>query len=119
MEPIGQLAVIIVFVEDMDAQVRFYRDKLGLAVKAPPGIDDFSQEKWVELDAGHCTLALHSGGKDAPQFGFCVDDVPAAREILLRHRVPMYDIRTPAPGVEVCCGTDPEGNRFSIESRGA
>jgi catechol 2,3-dioxygenase-like lactoylglutathione lyase family enzyme len=117
VETIGDLRTIILFVEDMDAQVRFYREKLGLAVKAPRGVDDFSRETWVELDGGTCTLALHSGGKDAPQFSFLVDEVLAAREVLLRHRIPMYDVHTPATGVELCSGTDPEGNRFSIVSR--
>ena len=29
----------------------------------------------------------------------------------------MGDVRSPAPGVEVCNGKDPEGNAFSIESQ--
>ena len=54
---------VILYVEDMDAQVSFYRDKLGLNVKSPQDTENYSEEFWVELDSGPCTLALHAGGK--------------------------------------------------------
>jgi hypothetical protein len=50
---------------------------------------------------------------------FRVTDVPGARQGLLRRGVPMGEVRSPAPGVQVSDGVDPEGNRFSIESRGS
>ena len=49
---------------------------------------------------------------------FRVADVPAARQELIRRGVAMGEMRSPAPGVQVSDGADPEGNRFSIESRG-
>lgn len=30
--------------------------------------------------------------------------------------VELGEVRTPAPGVEVCDGRDPEGNPFSVEA---
>ena len=109
-------------VSDFDRACSFYRDTLGLGVKAPNGVADLSAHYWVELDTGSCTLALHAGGQkrlseDAPKIVFRVADVALARVELLSQGVPMGDIRLPAPGVQVCDGRDPEGNCFSIESR--
>ena len=122
MAGLGELMEVILYVEDMSAQVTFYRDSLGLRVKEPEGVQDYSKVFWVELETGTCTLALHGGGQgrqgeDAPKIVFRVADVPASRDELQQRGVPMGEIRRPAPGVQVCDGRDPEGNRFSIESR--
>jgi len=119
---IGGLMEVILYVQDMEAQVSFYRDVLGLEVKEPPEIRDLDNVSWVELDTGCCTLALHAGGQsrfgeDAPKIVFRVADVPATRSELLRRGVPMGEVRSPAPRVHVCDGRDPEGNRFSVECR--
>jgi predicted enzyme related to lactoylglutathione lyase len=113
---------VILYVQDMDSEVAFYRDVLGLTVKEPPGLEDYGQAFWVELETGPCTLALHAGGQrrfgaDAPKIVFCVADVARTRADLAQAGVPMGEVRSPAPGVQVCDGSDPEGNRFSIESR--
>ena len=118
---VGELMEVILYVEDMDAQVSFYRDKLGLKVKSPPDSDDYSELFWVELDCGPCTLALHAGGKrrfgdDAPKIVFNVGDILAVRQSLIDQDIPMDEIRSAAPGIWVCDGVDPEGNKFSIES---
>ena len=118
-----ELMEVILYVQDMGAQVSFYRDVLGLKVVEPQGADDWAGVFWVELDTGSCTLALHAGGQrrlgeDAPKIVFRVSDVPMARQELVRRGVPMGEVRSPAPGVQVSDGADPEGNRFSIESRG-
>jgi len=106
----------------MDAQVRFYRDRLGLNVSYPQGLQDYSQEYWVTLGTGECTLALHGGGKrrlgdDTLKIVFGVDEIEAARQELLAGGVQVGEIRQAAPGVLVCDGRDPEGNPFSIEMR--
>jgi catechol 2,3-dioxygenase-like lactoylglutathione lyase family enzyme len=113
---------VILYVQDMGSQVSFYRDTLGLQVKEPQDVQDWGDQYWVELDTGACTLALHGGGQrrfglDAPKIVFRVADVPRVRAELLQQGVPMGDLRSPAPGVQVCDGQDPEGNKFSIESR--
>ena len=120
----GELMEVILYVQDMDAQVSFYRDLLGLEVRESKDQDDWTGVHWVELETGSCTLALHAGGQrrlgaDAPKVVFRVPDVPAARQQLVQRGVPMGEIRSPAPGVQVADGVDPEGNRFSIESRGS
>ena len=119
----GELMEVILYVQDMGAQVSFYRDLLGLEVREPRGEAEWTGVHWVELDTGACTLALHAGGQrrlgdDAPKIVFRVSDVPGACQELVRRGVPMGEIRSPAPGVQVSDGVDPEGNKFSIESRG-
>jgi catechol 2,3-dioxygenase-like lactoylglutathione lyase family enzyme len=118
------LCEIILYVEDMNTQVRFYRDRLGLRLTHPQGIDDFSAEYWVTFDTGACTLALHGGGQkrigqDSPKIVFLTDDLAASRALLASRGVAVSAPRSPAPGVDVCDAKDPEGNPFSIESRAA
>jgi predicted enzyme related to lactoylglutathione lyase len=118
----GDIIEIILHVQDMTAMVSFYRDKLGLQVRSPHGVSDFRNVPWVEMETGVCTLALHGGGqcrlgKDTPRFVFRVSDIQAAHDELQRRDVNMGPVRPAAPGVWVCDGTDPEGNRFSLESR--
>jgi catechol 2,3-dioxygenase-like lactoylglutathione lyase family enzyme len=118
---VGKLIEVILYVQDMNAQVSFYRDVLGLQVTEPADSQDYEGVFWVTLATGACTLALHSGGdrllgRDAPKIVFCVADISVARDELLQRGVPMGQVRSPAPGVHVCDGQDPEGNKFSIES---
>lgn len=72
---IGSLCEIILYASDMNAQVAFYRDALGLSVSYPAGLDDYSDQFWVTFETGSCVLALHGGGekdfgKSAPKFVF-------------------------------------------------
>ena len=120
---INGLIEIIVYVQDMNAQVAFYRDAFGLDVTFPKDTSDFGKEFWVTLNSGACILALHGGGQkrfgqDAPKLVFGVDDIHAAREALLKRGLTVGEARSPAPGVWVCDGVDPEGNKFSIEAHG-
>jgi predicted enzyme related to lactoylglutathione lyase len=114
-----KLFEVIVYVKDMDAMARFYRDQLGLAITWPADLADYGAEHWVAFDAGGATLALHSGGEGAsgtpPRFGFAVSDIAAARERLLAAGVACGEPRSPAPGVQVADCRDPEGNGFFIE----
>lgn len=119
----GPIIEIIVFAQDMSAQVAFYRDTLGLKVTYPAGLADYSAEHWVTLATGPCALCLHSGGKgrigdDAPKFVFQVEDIHAARQSLVDRGVRVSEVRIAAPGILVADARDPEGNPFSLESRG-
>jgi len=122
MDRIGPLIEVIVYVADMDSQVRFYRDTLGLAVAYPQDLPDYGEQMWVTFETGTCSLALHGGGQghqgaDAPKIVFQVEDVSATRQALINQGVRLGEMRTAAPGILVCDGKDPEGNAFSIESR--
>jgi predicted enzyme related to lactoylglutathione lyase len=116
------LMEVILFVQNMPAQVAFYHDQLGLAIKEPAGLDDYASAYWVEFATGPCTLVLHGGGQrrlgaDSPKFVFRVADLEAARDALAARGVQLGPSRVPAPGVLVCDGADPEGNHFSLEQR--
>lgn len=115
-----ELAEVILYVENMQEMVEFYRDAMGLKVKYPQHLSDFRREEWVMFETGMCDLCLHSGGKrrlgrDAPSFVFRVADMEIARDELTERGVPMGEPRMVAPNIWVCGGEDPEGNRFSIE----
>jgi len=121
MFSVGELMELILYVEDMPAQVAFYRDVLGMRVKSPLGKVDLTDATWVEMESGPCTLALHAGGRcrfgeDAPKFVFWVADILAAHRTLLERGVAIEELFQAAPGVWVSNASDPEGNVFSIES---
>lgn len=110
----------ILYVQDMDAQVRFYRDVLGLPIRFPQALDSYQHEFWVEFETGSCSLVLHGGGQkrlgvDSAKIAFQVTDIEATRATLLERGVKIGDVRSPAPGVKVADGFDPEGNPFSID----
>lgn len=118
---LGPLHELILYVQDMHAQVTFYRDTLGLPISYPADLDDYADQFWVVFETGQCSLALHGGGEqrlgeDAPKFVFKVDDIEQTRQELLAKNVNVSEVHSPSPGVHVADCQDPEGNLFSIES---
>ena len=121
---LGPISEIILYVSDMGAQVRFYRDKLGLSIRYPEGLADYANEFWVTFDTGTCVLALHGGGekdfgKDAPKFVFDCHEIEATHAAFKEEGIPVSEVRTPSPGTSTFDAKDPEGNLFSVESRTA
>lgn len=113
---------VIVYVQNMDRMVQFYRDTLGLEITYPKNVASYTNENWVTFQAGAYTLALHSGGqaqqvKHSPQIVFGVIDIEHARSFLHQREVDIGDIRLISPGILVCDAVDPEGNSFSLEYR--
>lgn len=114
---------VIVYVADMNRQLAFWRDAMGLPLTFPTGKDDYAGEMWVTLDLGcGCALALHGGGEgrrgeDAPALVFRVADVATAGAALTAAGARMGEPFEAAPGTLLCRGVDPEGNAFSIAQR--
>lgn len=113
------LAKIILYVRDMDKQVYFYRDLLGLEIKEPFGLSDYSDRIWVEWETGQCSLAFHFDpekelGKDRPKLVFQVADIQLAHKTLTEKGVKLSQINSRAGNAQVADGFDPEGNPFSI-----
>ena len=110
-----ELVEVVLYVRDMDTSIRFYRDTLGLAV--------FHQSAgWTTFRTGACVLALHAVerrelGTAEPDPTFLVRDATVERERLIRAGVEVSDIREPVAGTWVFDARDPDGNRFSLESR--
>lgn len=116
-----QLHEVILYVEDMDKQLRFYRDVIGLKVTFPSDLALINEVHWVTFQTGACSLALHSGGEnafgnDSPRFVFKVDDIEKRCRELIGKNVIVGQVRSPARNIHVLDVTDPEGNRFSFES---
>ena len=117
-----RLSEIVLPVADMQGQVEFYRDMLGLEVLHPLGIADFSAVHRVEFDTGDCVLSLEGGGTmgsggKMPRIVFQMEYIEAAHDALSDMGVDLGELRNPSPGVTVCDGRDPEGNAFSFERK--
>jgi catechol 2,3-dioxygenase-like lactoylglutathione lyase family enzyme len=109
------LVEVVLYVRDMDTSVRFYRDTLGLSVR-------YQSAGWTTFRTGACVLALHAVerreiGTGEPDPTFLVGDVSVERERLISAGVAVSDIREPVAGTRVFDARDPDGNRFSLESR--
>lgn len=111
---------IILYVQNMNSVVRFYRDVLGLTLKYPQGLEDYADAMWVEFDLGEATLALHSGADETPdalhELVFRVENVARAREMIIAAGTKMGEIRNLEDGSPIAEGRDPAGHRFSIRS---
>lgn len=113
------LIEVILFVNNMQKMVNFYQDTIGLKVQYPNNIKIYGKEHRVTFWTGMCTLALHSGGsglhdEDSATIVFGVTDIDHARSYLVQRHVPMSEIHIASPGITVCNGLDPEGNKFSL-----
>ena len=113
------LSKIILYVRDMNKQVSFYRDLLGLEVKEPVGLTDYSDRIWVEWETGECSLVFHLDiqkqlGKDRPKLVFKVADIQAAHQALTKQGIKLSQINSRLGNIQVADGCDPEGNPFSI-----
>ncbi len=104
----------ILWAEDMDRAVAFWRDCLGLAV-------GLHTPHWSELTTAGSKIALHGGGRGeyhASGLGFQVDDVDAAcAEVAAMGgtiRTPPAD--RPGEGIRLADVIDPEGNGFQFSS---
>jgi len=111
-----KLSRISLHVHDLQAEVAFYRDVLGLRV-----IDDSADPHRIDLDGGGCILELHDGGftrdwNDAPRLVFHADDVAAIREQLIEQGAKLGTLKSFGP-LHVVDGHDPEGNLFQITNR--
>lgn len=113
------LTKAILYVQDMNTQVCFYRDVLDLTVKNPAGLDSYSNAIWVEFATGECSLVLHVSrekrlGVDRPKLAFRVKNIEAAHKTLTERGAKLSDINSRLDGFKVADGFDPEGNPFSI-----
>jgi catechol 2,3-dioxygenase-like lactoylglutathione lyase family enzyme len=116
-----KLRTAILFVKDLPAMTRFYRDGLGLTA-----IKSRATETWVPLDAGGTELALHAIPEDLARdiqistpptpredtpikLVFEVANLDEARTHLAANGASMQESRWGS-----CDGCDPEGNVFRI-----
>lgn len=112
----------IVFVQDMQRSIAFYRDVLGFPLK-------FESPEWTEFATEGVTLALHKADASATaeprdstpagrcQLGFSVDDLDAFHAGMTQKGVAC--IRPPREefGVKLAIYADPDGLAFSVSER--
>lgn len=122
-----ELSEVILNVQDMNAEVNFYQQVLGLKVIEPQGAKDFREFYTVKLQANGCLLVLDSTGQDEEheeheehetrqKLVFRVSNIEAARKELLARGGLLEEVQSPLQDVWICDGVDPEGNTFSIQS---
>jgi len=110
-----ELVEVVLYVRDMRRAISFYRDTLGLEVA-------HESDRWTTFHTGACTLGLHAIanrelGQAEPDPTFLVSDATVEHARLAVSGVHVTEIREPAAGVQVFDARDPDGNRFSLESR--
>ena len=108
MAMVGELMEVILYVQDMGAQVSFYRDTLGLN---PVAVWMLSSTVFVPARQAHSHCASVGRVTASPDRS----ESHSQKATASSHET-MGEVRSPAPGVQVCDGLDPEGNKFSIES---
>ena len=110
----------ILYISNMNSEVRFYRDILGMKIRYPQGLDDYSEEMWVEFDLGEHSFALHGGADSQPddlhEVVFWVENVAHTREMIIAAGIQMNEIRDLEDGAPIAEGRDPDGHRFAIRS---
>jgi lactoylglutathione lyase len=113
-----QFDMLMVYVQDMQRSVAFYRDILGLPLQMEsPG--------WSQFDLGNgVTLGLHPARGLQPEPvsgwtpGFKVDDVRAARERVVSAGAEISSDFHDIPGGVVLEFADPDGNRIDVTQMG-
>jgi lactoylglutathione lyase len=115
---------IILYVNDFDKTMNFYKEILGLPVK-------MQHDTYVEFDTGATTLSINTResvkeiiGLEMPgssvasqtfELGFVVEDVVATIEMLRGLDVPIYKEPITKPwGQTVAYVTDPDGHYIEI-----
>ena len=113
-----QLSSLMVYVENMDRAVPFYRDVLGLPLQTQsPG--------WSQFDLGNGTIlglhvAMAEAGAAGPGWtpGFAVDDVKATKQRLVAAGATIAQDFHDIPGGGVLEFTDPDGNHIGVSQQG-
>lgn len=104
----------IKFVDEMDAAVAFYRDKLGLTLK-------FQSPFWSEFETGETTLALHPASADNPaggvQLGLGIDDLDRFHAESEAQGVVFTSPPTEMHGTRIARFRDCEGAEISVSGK--
>jgi len=113
MNPRLSLSRVIIFTGRLEEMVIFYSEVIGLELAS-------REQGWVELGAGGCTIALHEWHGEAAEgplkIVFQTDEVAAARALLVSRGAPMGEVVSFGE-IDLCDGTDPDGNAFQLSNR--
>lgn len=109
-----QSVMHILWAEDMDRAVAFWRDGMGCSVR-------LHTPHWSELTTAGATIALHGGGRGeyhASGLGFRIDDVDAgcAEVAAAGGTIRSRPADRPGEGIRLADLVDTEGNGFQFSS---
>jgi catechol 2,3-dioxygenase-like lactoylglutathione lyase family enzyme len=112
-----RLVRVILNVRDMERELAFWRDVMGLEVKG-----DLSDPTVAELGAGEGSILLMKGGKlgdfeYGPRVVLFAEDVADRREELELLGIKVGKMKE-FGGHMAFDGVDPEGNPFQVTNRG-
>ncbi|MBV9217266.1 MAG: VOC family protein [Acidobacteria bacterium] len=111
---------VIIFTGDVRRMVDFYAAAFGMTM-----IGEFNPE-WTEMASGRSNIAFHKFGSkgeardrgdDGIKLVFGTTDVPGEKARLESLGIEMTKIFT-FGDIQMCDGSDPDGRRFQISSRG-
>ena len=111
--PVQIIAVkIVLWVQDMDRAVDFYKSALGLDER-------FTSPGWSELAHGDAIIALHAGGDGSARetgLSFQLQDLDAACNHIQAHGGTLIEPPAHRPGEPIKLATiaDTEGNRLML-----
>jgi predicted enzyme related to lactoylglutathione lyase len=118
---IGTIGIVTLRVEQWQAMLEFYRDRLGLRAAM---VDEAHQ--YAMFDTGAVRLALEGPahpafargpGRPAMMLNFQTDDIEVAIEGLKEHDVPLLTPLKHGPGYAFAVFADPEGNEQIVYQR--
>lgn len=110
---------VIIFTGDVRRMVDFYSSAFGLTI-----VGEFDAE-WTEMTSGRSNIAFHKFGSkgsddhgdDGVKLVFGATDVPAEKARLEALGIEMTKIFSFGE-IQMSDGSDPDGHRFQISSRG-
>ena len=107
------LGYVIKFVDDMDQNIAFYRDVVGLELR-------FQSPEWSEFSTGSTTLALHYATPESPagtiKLGLNVKDLDAFHARLSAKSVTFTRQPVEQHGQRLAEFIDPFGVHVSVSS---
>ncbi len=106
---LGKVGYVIVYVDSMEKQLRFWKDKLGFKTL-------YESPEWSEIEFDNLVLALHQSSDTEPRdtgIVFIVDDISVVVNELRRKGVKVTEPRDIEVGMEAVFN-DPEGNIYHI-----
>ena len=108
-----RLGYVIMFVDDVDQAIAFYRDVVGLPLC-------FHTPEWSEFDTGSTTLALHEATPESPagtlKLGLQVPDLDAFHARLSERSVVFTRAPVEQHGQRLAEFRDPLGAQVSVSS---
>jgi predicted enzyme related to lactoylglutathione lyase len=114
---VKSFARTILYVNDWEPALRFYKSVLGLKLAYP------AERGWAEFDMGTTALCIHGGRAEGAKseavcsVGLAVEDFDAACAALRGNGVTVGEPHSPCAGLRIAGFHDPSGNDLYVEGK--